>query len=166
GRAMTFPRAASPSPALAETVTARIWPNVELQWEDLGGLPPMRRAAVIGAGSWGTAVAVLLARGGLDVQLGTRTGKQAAEIDSARENSRYLPGVPLPGSLRVRQAGKIELAGLDLVCLAIPSGSLPQAVATIAARVGGAASALLLTKALIPPRGHLRAEYVGERVRA
>src|SRR4029077_795622 len=37
GGAMPSPRAASPSPALAETVTARIWPNVELQWEDLGG---------------------------------------------------------------------------------------------------------------------------------
>ena len=166
GRAMTFPRAASPSPALAETVTARIWPNVELQWEDLGGLPPMRRAAVIGAGSWGTAVAVLLARGGLDVQLGTRTGEQAAELNAARENRRYLPGVTLPGSLRVRQSSKIELAGTDLVCLAIPSSSLPQAVGTIADRVGDRAAVLLLTKGLIPPQGQLPAEYVGERVRA
>jgi 1-acyl-sn-glycerol-3-phosphate acyltransferase len=166
GRAMTFPRASSPSPALAETVTARIWPNVELQWEDLGGLPPMRRAAVIGAGSWGTAVAVLLARGGLDVQLGTRTGEQAAELNAARENRRYLAGVALPGSLRVRQSSKIELAGTDLVCLAIPSGSLPQAVGTIADRVGDRTAVLLLTKGLIPPRGQLPAEYVGERVRA
>ena len=166
GRAMTFPRAAEPSRALAETVTTRIWPNVELQWEDLGGLPPMRRAAVIGAGSWGTAVAVLLARGGLDVQLGTRTGKQAAELDAARENGRYLPGVSLPGSLRVRQAGKIELGGLDLVCLAIPSSSLPQAVGTIADRVGDRTAVLLLTKGLIAPLGQLPAEYVGERVRA
>jgi glycerol-3-phosphate dehydrogenase (NAD(P)+) len=166
GRAMTFPRAIEPSRALAENVTSRIWPNVELQWEDLGGLPPMRRAAVIGAGSWGTAVAVLLARGGLDVQLGTRTGKQAAELDSMRENSRYLPDVTLPGSLRVRQAGKIELAGLDLVCLAIPSSSLPQAVGTIADRVGDRTAVLLLTKGLIAPLGQLPAEYVGERVRA
>ena len=166
GRAMTFPRADEPSPALAETVTARIWPNVELQWEDLGGLPPMRRAAVIGAGSWGTAVAVLLARGGLDVQLGARTAAQAAELNEARENARYLPEVALPGSLRVKQAGKIELAGLDLVCLAIPSGSLPQAVGAIADRVGERASVLLLTKGLIPPLGQLPAEYVGERVRA
>ena len=44
----------------------------------------MRRAAVIGAGSWGTAVAVLLARGGLEVQLGTRTAVQAAEIAEER----------------------------------------------------------------------------------
>jgi glycerol-3-phosphate dehydrogenase (NAD(P)+) len=166
GKAMTFPRADEPSPALAETVTARIWPNVELQWEDLGGLPPMRRAAVIGAGSWGTAVAVLFARGGLDVQLGTRTAAQAAELNEARENDRYLPEVALPGSLRVKQAGKIELAGLDLICLAIPSGSLPQAVGAIADRVGERTSVLLLTKGLIPPLGQLPAEYVGERVRA
>ncbi len=166
GKAMTFPRAEEPSRALAENVTGRIWPNVELQWEDLGGLPPMRRAAVIGAGSWGTAVAVLLARGGLDVQLGTRTGKQAAELDAARENPEYLPGVTLPGSLRVRQAGKIELAGLDLVCLAIPSSSLPQAVGSISDRVGDRTAVLLLTKGLIAPLGQLPAEYVGERVRA
>jgi glycerol-3-phosphate dehydrogenase len=166
GRPMTFPRAAQPSPSLAETVTARIWPNVELQWEDMGGLPPMRRAAVIGAGSWGTAVAVLLARGGLEVQLGARTAEQAAEMADARENKRYLEGVSLPESLDVRRASEIELAGLDLICLAIPSKSLPQAVGAIADRVGSRASGLLLTKGLIPPLGQLPSEYVGERVRA
>jgi glycerol-3-phosphate dehydrogenase (NAD(P)+) len=126
----------------------------------------MRRAAVIGAGSWGTAVAVLLARGGLDVQLGARTPEQAAEMSEARENRRYLEGVRLPESLEVRQAGDIELAGLDLVCLAIPSGSLPQAVGAIADRVSDRSSVLLLTKGLIAPRGQLPAEYVGERIRA
>ncbi len=166
GRTMTFPRAERPSPALAETVTAKIWPNVELQWEDLGGLPPMRRAAVIGAGSWGTAVAVLLARGGLEVQLGTRTAEQAAELAETRENRRYLEGVRLPRSIEVRQASEIELAGLDLVCLAIPSKSLPQAVGAIADRVGARSSVLLLTKGLIAPRGQLPSEYVGDRVRA
>src|SRR6185295_15054863 len=47
GRAIRFPRATEPSQQLAETVTQRIWPNVLLQWEAMGGLPPMRRAAVI-----------------------------------------------------------------------------------------------------------------------
>ena len=166
GRAMTFPQAEEPSPALAETVTARIWPNVQLQWEDLGGLPPIRRAAVIGAGSWGTAVAVLLARGGLEVQLGARSPEQVAEMVEARENGRYLPEVPLPDSIDVRLASEIELDGLDLICLAIPSKSLPQAVGSIADRVGGRSSILLLTKGLIAPQGQLPAEYVGERVRA
>ena len=166
GRAMTFPRAERPSQALAETVTARIWPNVELQWEDMGGLPPMRRAAVIGAGSWGTAVAVLLARGGLDVQLGARTAQRAAELSEARENERYLKGVALPDTLEVRQASEIELAGLDLICLAIPSKSLPQAVGAISDRASARSSVLLLTKGLIAPQGQLPAEYVGERIRA
>ncbi len=166
GKAMTFPRAEDPSRGLAATVTGRIWPNVELQWEDLGGLPPMRRAAVIGAGSWGTALAVLLARGGLEVQLATRTAEQATELADVRENRRYLEGVRLPDSVQVRHASEVELAGLDLVCLAIPSGSLPQAVGSIADRVGARAAVLLLTKGLVAPQGLLPAEYVGERVRA
>ncbi len=166
GKAMTFPRVEEPSPPLAESVTARIWPNVLLQWEEMGGLPPMRRAAVIGAGSWGTAVAVLLARGGLEVQLGARTAEQAKEMIEAGENHRYLEGVELPDSLLVRPASEIELAGLDLVCLAIPSGSLPQAVGAIADRVSDRSSVLLLTKGLIAPLGQLPAEYVGERIRA
>ena len=165
GRAMTFPRVEEPSPPLAESVTARIWPNVLLQWEEMGGLPPMRRAAVIGAGSWGTAVAVLLARGGLEVQLGARTAGQAVEMAEAGENRRYLEGVELPDSLLVRPASEIELAGLDLVCMAIPSGSLPQAVGAIADRVSDRSSVLLLTKGLIAPFGQLPAEYASERIR-
>ena len=148
-------------------MTARIWPNVELQWEDLGGLPPMRRAAVIGAGSWGTAVAVLLARGGLEVQLGDphrRAGGRARR--GAREPP--LPGgrARCPTRCACARRREIELAGLDLVCLAIPSGSLPQAVGAIADRVGDRSAVLLLTKGLIAPLGQLPAEYVGERVRA
>jgi 1-acyl-sn-glycerol-3-phosphate acyltransferase len=166
GKAMTFPRVEQPTAPLAESVTGRIWPNVLLQWEEMGGLPPMRRAAVIGAGSWGTAVAVLLARGGLEVQLGARTAEQATEMIEAGENRRYLEGVELPDSVLVRPASEIELAGLDLVCLAIPSGSLPQAVGAIADRVSDRSSVLLLTKGMIAPLGQLPAEYVGERIRA
>lgn len=166
GKALTFPRVEEPSPPLAESVTSRIWPNVLLQWEAMGGLPPMRRAAVIGAGSWGTAVAVLLARGGLEVQLGARTAAQATAMSEEGQNRRYLEGVELPESLGVRPAAEIELAGLDLVVLAIPSGSLPQAVGSIADRVSDRSSVLLLTKGLIGPQGQLPAEYVGERIRA
>jgi glycerol-3-phosphate dehydrogenase (NAD(P)+) len=166
GRAIRFPRAPEPSQALAESVTGRIWPNVLLQWEAMGGLPPMRRAAVIGAGSWGTAVAVLLARGGLEVQLGTRTAAQAEELAEERFNQHYLEHVELPDSIDVRPASEIELAGLDLLCLAIPSGSMPQAVGAIADRISDRSSVLLLTKGLIAPQGKLPSEYVGERVQA
>jgi glycerol-3-phosphate dehydrogenase (NAD(P)+) len=166
GRPVTFPRTEHPSPALAATVTARIWPNVELQWEWLGGLPPLRKAAVIGAGSWGTAMAVLLARGGLDVQLGTRSQEKAAEIAAKRLNSRYLPGVSLPETVAVKRAGQIELAGVDLVCLAVPSAALPAAVGSLGDRIGSRTAVLLLTKGLVQPLGQLPSEYVGRRIRA
>jgi len=166
GRPLTFPHSERPSPALAATVTERIWPNIELQWEALGGLPPMRRAAVIGAGSWGTAVAVLLARGGLEVQLGCRTGEQASELEATRTNERYLPGVRLPEAIRVKRGSEIELAGIDLICLAVPSKALPQAVGSIADRVGERAAILLLSKGLVGPQGQLPGEYVTGRVHA
>ena len=67
GSPLTFPRVEHASPQLAAAVTDRIWPNVMLQWEWLGGLPPLRRAAVVGAGSWGGAVAGTLVRAGLRV---------------------------------------------------------------------------------------------------
>jgi glycerol-3-phosphate dehydrogenase (NAD(P)+) len=165
GRPVTFPRSERPSPALAATVTARIWPNIELQWEDLGGLPPMRRAAVIGAGSWGTAMAVLLARGGLEVQLGTRDAEHAEQIREAGSNERYLSGVRLPEAILVKRAVDIELGGLDLVCLAVPSRALPTLVGALADRLGERSAMLMLSKGLVPPQGQQPSEYVGERVR-
>src|SRR5215207_5597679 len=166
GKPITFPRTERPSSALAANVTERIWPNIELQWEWLGGLPPLRKAAVIGAGSWGTAMAVLLARGGLDVQLGTRSEEKAAEIGAKRENNPYLPGVALPENVSVRRATDIELAGVDLVCLAVPSVALPAVVGGLGDRVGSRAAVLMLTKGLVQPLGQLPSEYVGERIRS
>jgi 1-acyl-sn-glycerol-3-phosphate acyltransferase len=166
GRAMTFPRTERPSPALAATVTERIWPNIELQWEWLGGLPQLRKAVVIGSGSWGTAMAILLARGGLDVQLGCRTTETAERIATGRVNEAYLPGVELPDGIRVKRAADIELAGADLVVLAIPSAGLPAAVGALGDRIGGRSGVLVLTKGLVAPMGTLPSEYVSERCRA
>ncbi len=166
GKAVSFPQTENPSPSLAATVTARIWPSIELQWEWLGGLPPMRKAAVIGAGSWGTAVAILLARGGIEVELGCRTGEQAIELNDTRENGRYLPGIRLPDAITVKRAAEIEVAGLDLVCLAVPSSGLPAAVGALSDQIGSRTAVLLLSKGLVPPLGTLPSEYVTQRVRA
>src|SRR3954449_4052497 len=95
GRPLTFPCADNASKSLATEVTARIWPCVELQWEWLGGLPPLRKAAVIGAGSMGTGIATLLARAGLEVQLGCRSPEHADRMRGSRVNEN-LPGVELP----------------------------------------------------------------------
>ena len=59
---------------------------------------------VIGAGAWGTALAVKAARqgGGHRVELWARDVAQAMALDRARENARYLPGIPLPRELTIR----------------------------------------------------------------
>ena len=166
GRPLTFPRVDKPSPALAAEVTARIWPCVELQWEWLGGLPPLRKAAVIGAGSMGTGVAALLARAGLDVQLGCRSAEHAERIQAERRNRDYLPGVDLPDGVTPTPTASIELAGVDLVVFAVPASALPQAVGSLGARIGGRSAVLVLAKGLVPPLGTLPSRYVGARIKA
>jgi glycerol-3-phosphate dehydrogenase (NAD(P)+) len=166
GPALTFPRVDDPSPFLAGEVTERIWPCVGLQWEWLGGLPPLRTAAVVGAGSMGTAAALVLARAGLQVQLGCRTGAQADAVRADRMNSRYLPGLQLDRAIDVKTVPEIELAGVDLVVLAVPCASLPAAVGEVGARMGDRSAVLVTSKGLVPPLGTTPTAYVSERVRA
>jgi glycerol-3-phosphate dehydrogenase (NAD(P)+) len=166
GAPLTFPRVEHPSPFLAGEVTERIWPCVGLQWEWLGGLPPLRTAAVVGAGSMGTAAAAVLARAGVEVQLGCRTAAQAEGLRADRENTRYMPGLPLESRIDVRTVPEIEFAGVDLVVLAVPCASLPAAVGEIGARMGDRSAVLVASKGLVPPLGTTPAAYVAERVRA
>src|SRR3954471_4436861 len=94
---------------------------------------PGRRAIVVGAGSFGTAVAVLLARGGLRTTLQTRTPEQAALLEAARENAVYLPEVQLPPELRIESADA-GLSRFDVVFLGVPSGGLDEVVAALPSR--------------------------------
>ena len=66
----------------------------------------------------------------------------------------------------MKRAGEIELAGVDLVCLAVPSAALPAAVGSLGDRIGSRAAVLMLTKGLVQPLGQLPSDYVGERIRA
>jgi 1-acyl-sn-glycerol-3-phosphate acyltransferase len=166
GRPLRFPQVEDASPALAKAVTDRIWPFVMLQWEWLGGLPPIRRAAVIGAGTWGTALAVSLARAGLEVDLGCRTREQVERLGDTRENERYLPGVELPQAVRVLRAADLELSGHDLVCLAVPARALPSVLAAQGERIPKRAGLLLVCKGVVPPLGMVPSEFVSTRSRA
>src|SRR5947209_4797862 len=159
GRAVRFPHVEGASPALAGAVTARIWPCVMLQWEWLGGLPPIRRAAVIGAGSWGTSLAVSLARAGFEVDLGCRTHEQAQVLASTRENEPYLPGVPLPEQIRIARAADLKLGDHDLICLAVPARALPSVLAAHGERIPARAGLLVLAKGLVPPLGSLPSAF-------
>src|SRR4051794_6194860 len=166
GAPLSFPSVEPATAPLAAAVTDRIWPNVMLQWEWLGGLPPLRRAAVIGGGSWGTAIAVMLARSGIEVELGCRTKAQADLMAATRENSQYLPGVELHSRIHPVRASDLELGRYDLVAFAVPASELPAAVAEHAPSIAPRTGVLMLSKGLVPPLGSLPSAYLAERTRA
>lgn len=131
--------------------------------------PVPRRATVVGAGSFGTALAVLLTRGGLRTTLQTRTPEQAERLDSERENRAYLPGVEIPLAVRVEPVSA-GLARADYVFLAVPSRGLAEVIATLTqAGLGPRTAVVSVAKGLVPPQGTpptivLREHFGPERV--
>lgn len=98
-----------------------------------------RRIGVLGAGSWGTALAAHFADSGLETLLWARRPEFAAEIDSARENARYLPEVGFSDRLRVG-SDLAELGECDVVLVVVPSHGFREAVRSYlaaTASVGG-----------------------------
>ncbi len=83
-----------------------------------------RKVAVIGAGSWGTTFAKVLADAGCDVTIWARRPEVAQEIQVAKRNSQYLPGINLPKSLRATSELAKALERAELVFLAVPSQTL------------------------------------------
>jgi glycerol-3-phosphate dehydrogenase (NAD(P)+) len=116
-------------------------------------LPTARRATVIGAGSFGTALSVVLARGGLRTMLQAHTAEQLARLEETRENSAYLPGVELPAQLRLETVSA-GLARADYVFLAVPAHSLEELIPGLAeAGLEPRAAIVSLAKGLVPPDG-------------
>jgi glycerol-3-phosphate dehydrogenase (NAD(P)+) len=91
----------------------------------------MSRIAILGAGAWGTALAIQAARAGRTVTLWARDASRAAEIGAARENRRYLPGVPLPEAVVVTADAAAALEGAALALLVVPAQALRGVVAAL-----------------------------------
>ncbi len=79
------------------------------------------KISIIGAGSWGTTLAVLLGEKGFDVKLWARREELANEIESKRENKQYLPGIKIPSNVIVDHSLKNVLNGSEMIITAIPS---------------------------------------------
>ncbi|WP_251858434.1 NAD(P)H-dependent glycerol-3-phosphate dehydrogenase [Herbiconiux sp. L3-i23] len=87
-------------------------------------MTPAARVAVLGAGSWGTTFAKVLADGGADVALWSRRPELATEINSGRRNSHYLPGINLPAGIRADSRLDAVLDGAEQVYVSVPSQAL------------------------------------------
>jgi glycerol-3-phosphate dehydrogenase (NAD(P)+) len=84
----------------------------------------IRRAAILGDGAMGTLAAILLAHNGIPATLWSAFDEQAADLQRHRENRRFLPGFPLPKTLKITSDAAAATDGADLVVVAVPSRHL------------------------------------------
>ncbi len=108
----------------------------------------MRSVAVLGAGSWGTALAIHLARVGHEVRLWARDADFAAEMERRRANAVYLPDIPFPPSLSIGASLPDALRDAQLVLLAVPSHGMRQVLRQAGPHVDRAAVVLSATKGI------------------
>ena len=104
------------------------------------------KVAVIGSGSWGTAMAGLLAPRAGEVVLWCRDAALAEAVNATHKNPRHLTDYELPANVRATGDGADALAGAEVVVLAVPSAYLRVTCAHLAAHVPADAPVLVLTK--------------------
>ncbi|WP_368651969.1 NAD(P)H-dependent glycerol-3-phosphate dehydrogenase [Ornithinibacillus sp. 4-3] len=86
----------------------------------------MKKIAVLGAGSWGTALSIVLADNGHDVRLWTHRKEQAEEINSTRKNEKYLDNVTLPENIIAYGDLAAAVKDVEVILLVIPSKAIRQ----------------------------------------
>lgn len=117
--------------------------------------------AVVGAGSWGTALAIHLARGGATVRLWARAAAVAEAISKRRRNPWYLSDLEIPPGVEATSDPAAALAGAEVIIVAVPSEFFGATLARLAPPAG--AAVVSATKGFDPAR-HLRmSELVRER---
>ncbi len=104
--------------------------------------------AVLGAGSWGTALAILLARNGHATVLWSRDPQAARAMEAERCNTRYLPDHIFPAGLRVVADLPAALSGATTLLIAVPSGGFRQTLRAVAPLLSTAPRLCWATKGL------------------
>jgi glycerol-3-phosphate dehydrogenase (NAD(P)+) len=120
----------------------------------------IQTVGVIGAGSWGTALAVHLARAGHDVRLWARDRALAADMCQRRANAVYLPDINFPESLQPVDTLGAALTAARVVVLAVPSHGMRRVLQDAAAHIIGDALVVSATKGLEEISLHRMSEVV------
>jgi len=108
----------------------------------------VKTTAVLGAGSWGTALAIHLANAGHGVRLWARDAILVEDLQSERVNARYLPDAALPAGIDVTSSLGAALEGADFVVTAVPSHGLRAVVRSAAPHIQDGAILVSATKGL------------------
>ena len=120
------------------------------------------RIAVMGAGSWGTALALLLCRNGREVRLWDYSSGHIADLRRHRENRRYLPGFLLPPELSPVDTLSVALEGAGELLIAVPSHGFADALRSIPSPVPDELGIAWATKGFEPSSGRLLHEVANQ----
>ena len=88
----------------------------------------MKKVTVIGSGSWGTALAVMLAKNDHDVMIWSRRQDAVDELINDRKNDRYLPGVVIPENIQATTDREAAVKSAEIIILAVPSRAVAETV--------------------------------------
>jgi len=108
---------------------------------------------ILGAGSWGTALAIHLGRLGMCPRLWGRDAVLITHLEDAHENPRYLPGVPVPSGVRATADLREALADSRIVIVAVPSQFVEEVIETARQAIPADAVLVSATKGFEPRRG-------------
>ena len=124
-----------------------------------------KKAAVLGTTSWGTTLAILLARKGIAVQLLARTDEEAKTLIKEGENSRFTPGVPFPNTLTVTSSPKTAIGSADVIVIAVPSSTIRANIGRISSFIKPEATLVSATKGLEITTGMRVTEMISEELK-
>ncbi|MEY4328004.1 MAG: hypothetical protein RIR71_674, partial [Actinomycetota bacterium] len=122
----------------------------------------MSRIVVMGAGSWGTTMAKVIADAGFEVMLWSRREEVANEINETKRNSDYLPGIDLPSNLSATSNLEEALNEAEQIYLAIPSQSLRESLIAWKHLIPKSATLISLIKGLEQGTGLRMSEVMVE----
>ncbi|HWN11498.1 MAG TPA: NAD(P)H-dependent glycerol-3-phosphate dehydrogenase [Pyrinomonadaceae bacterium] len=122
----------------------------------------MKRVGIIGAGNWGTALAVVAARAGHDVRLWSRTASVVESINRDHQNPVYLAGTQLPETVRATAEIPEALDAAEMVILAAPSHATRELLSVISQSIDAGVIIVSATKGIEIETGKRISEVVNE----
>ncbi len=108
----------------------------------------LNKVAVIGAGSWGTALAVLLAKIGNDVHIYGRNKEKVSSFNCDRENTWYLPGIMLPSNIVATTSLEEATEGVKYIVMSVPSHMVREAAQNLKPYIASGAVVINVAKGI------------------
>ncbi|MBM7552454.1 NAD(P)H-dependent glycerol-3-phosphate dehydrogenase [Thalassobacillus pellis] len=126
----------------------------------------MEKVAVLGAGSWGTALALVLADNGNDVRLWTHRKEQAEEINQKHTNNKYLKGVKLPDAIVAHHVLDSAVEGADHIILVVPTKAMREVCQRLSSTLSHSVTLTHASKGIEPSSYKRVSEVISEELPA